>query len=76
MANTDNKVEGELLYIDITEFTRNVTTDTVNHTVAGDGIFDVLMVTATKHLLAQFDGNRIRNEDYATAYVAIYQSTL
>ena len=76
MANTNNKVEGELLYIDITEFTRNVTTDTVNHTVAGDGIFDVLMVTATKHLLAQFDGNRIRNEDYATAYVAIYQSTL
>ena len=76
MADTNNKAEGELLYIDITEFTRNVTTDTVNHTVAGDGIFDVLMVTATKHLLAQFDGNRIRNEDYATAYVAIYQSTL
>ena len=76
MADTNNTVDGELLYIDITEFTRNVTTDTINHTVSGDGIFDVLMVTATKHLLAQFDGNRIRNEDYATAYVAIYQSTL
>ena len=76
MADTNNTVDGELLYIDITEFTRNITTDTINHTVSGDGIFDVLMVTATKHLLAQFDGNRIRNEDYATAYVAIYQSTL
>ena len=76
MADTNNTVDGELLYIDITEFTRNITTDIINHTVSGDGIFDVLMVTATKHLLAQFDGNRIRNEDYATAYVAIYQSTL
>ena len=66
----------ELLYIDVNEFTRNIVTDAVNHTVSGDGIFDVLMNTATAHLLAQFDGNRIRNEDYATAYVQVYQTTL
>lgn len=62
--------------IDVTEFTNNVTTDTIDYTVTGDGIFDKLMDTATKHLKAQFESNRIREEDYASAYIQIYQTTL
>ena len=62
--------------INITEFTDNVTTNTIDYTVAGDGIFDKLMDTATKHLKAQFESNRIREEDYASAYIQIYQTTL
>ena len=62
--------------IDITEFTNNVVRDKEEYTVSGDGIFDVLMNTATQHLLAQFEGNRIRAENYADAYVQLYQATL
>ena len=62
--------------IDVTEFTNNVTTDTIDYTVTGNGIFDKLMDTATKHLKAQFESNRIREEDYASAYIQIYQTTL
>lgn len=62
--------------IDITEFTKNVAREQVEHTVSGEGIFDVLMNTATQHLLAQFEGGRIRNENYADAYVQLYQATL
>lgn len=62
--------------IDVTEFTNNVITDTIDYTVTGDGIFDKLMDTATKHLKAQFESNRIREEDYASAYIQIYQTTL
>ena len=62
--------------IDIKEFTNNVRRDDVEHVVSGDGIFDKLMETATQHLKAQFEGNRFREEDYATAYVQIYQATL
>lgn len=62
--------------IDIKEFTDNVQRDDVEYIVSGDGIFDTLMETATQHLKAQFEGNRFREEDYATAYVQIYQATL
>lgn len=62
--------------VDVTEFTDQVMTDTSDYTVTGIGIFDVLMDTATKHLRAQFDGNRIREEDYASAYIEIYKATL
>lgn len=62
--------------VDVTEFTDQVVTDTSDYTVTGIGIFDVLMDTATKHLRAQFDGNRIREEDYASAYIEIYKATL
>lgn len=65
-----------LVPINITEFTNNVITDTIDYTVTGDGIFDKLMDTATKHLKAQFESNRIREEDYASAYIQIYQTTL
>jgi hypothetical protein len=62
--------------INIHEFTDNVQRDDVEYIVSGDGIFDTLMETATQHLKAQFEGNRFREEDYATAYVQIYQATL
>ena len=75
-STTTTEEDNDLLYIDVSKFTRNVKTNSENHTVSGDGIFDILMNTATSHLLAQFDGNRIRNEDYATAYVQVYQTTL
>jgi hypothetical protein len=70
--------------IDVEEFTGNVTTENIadesgfkeDLVVKGDGIFDVLMNTATSHLKAQFDSNRLRGEDYATAYIQVYQATL
>ena len=62
--------------IDVDQFTSNVEVDETTHTVNGSGFFDTLMETATKHLVAQYDGNRIRSEDYADAYVTIYQNTL
>lgn len=65
-----------LLYVDVTEFTKNVITDETAGTVSGEGIFDVLMNTGTKHLVAQFSSNRIKYEDYANAYVQVYQVTL
>lgn len=66
----------KLTKLDINEFTSNVTKDDILNIVTGSGIFDTLMDTATQHILAQFEGNRIRNEDYADAYVTIYQATL
>lgn len=68
--------EESLMATNISEFTNNVVTDTIDYTVTGDGIFDKLMDTATKHLKAQFESNRIREEDYASAYIQIYQTTL
>ena len=76
MADTETKDDKELIYIDVSEFTRNIVTDNASYTVSGDGIFDVLMNTATQHLLVQFNGGRVSNESYATAYVQVYQSTL
>ena len=64
-----------LLYINIKEFTDEVTVSP-NDEVSGIGIFDVLMDTATKHITAQFGAGRIKGEDYATAYIQIYQATL
>ena len=70
MPNTETIIKP----INIAEFTDNVTTDTIDYTVTGDGIFDKLMDTATKHLKAQFEANRIREEDYASAYIQLYQT--
>ena len=61
--------------INIKEFTDEVTVSP-NGEVSGIGIFDVLMDTATKHITAQFGAGRIKGEDYATAYIQIYQATL
>ena len=67
--------DGDLIYIDVKEFTDNVTTNT-NFEVTGTGIFDALTNTATKHLTAQLDAGRLRGEDYATAYIQVYTATL
>lgn len=67
-------VELDKLHID--DFTSNVQRDDIEHIVTGDGLFDRLMETATQHLKAQFEGNRLREEDYAAAYIQIYQATL
>ena len=75
-SSTETTVTPVKVDIDITEFTKNVVREQIEHTVSGEGIFDVLMNTATQHLLAQFEGNRIRAENYADAYVQLYQATL
>lgn len=62
--------------LDVKEFTNNVEIDTNSYTVSGDGLFDTLMMTATKHLVAQYKANRIRQEDYANAYIDIYKATI
>lgn len=62
--------------LNIEEFTNNVQADIIEGTVTGDGIFDTLMETATKHLAVQYETNRIRKEDYADAYIHIYEVTL
>jgi len=63
--------------IDVNEITRNVVRHTSpEHRVDGEGVFDILMMTATEHLLAQLEAGRIRGEDYANAYVQLYQATL
>ena len=67
--------DGDLVYIDVKEFTDNVTTNT-EFEVTGTGIFDALMDTATKHLTAQLEAGRLRGEDYATAYIQVYTVTL
>ncbi len=64
-----------LIHIDVKEFTDNVTTNN-SFEVAGTGIFDALMDTATKHLTAQLEAGRLRGEDYATAYIQVYTTTL
>lgn len=75
-TSSETTVTSTKVDIDITEFTNNVAREQTKHTVTGDGIFDVMMNTATQHLLAQHEGNRIRGENYADAYVQLYQATL
>lgn len=43
---------------------------------AKQGLLDTLLNTATLHLDAQFSSGRIRSENYASAFVQIYQATL
>lgn len=76
MSQTTTVTNPHGVNISMSEFTNNVKVDTIEHTVSGDGIFDILMNTGTKHLVAQFDGGRIRSEDYAMAYVQMYQQSL
>lgn len=76
MSNTNITISTEPVVLDVKEFTNNVEIDTNTYTVNGEGIFDILMMTATKHLIAQYKANRIRQEDYANAYIDIYKYTL
>ena len=66
----------DVQYLDVSEFTKNVTVDYNNYEVTGEGILDTLMTTATKHLTAQLEANRIRGEDYAQIYLDLYKATL
>ena len=47
---------------------------TVN--LSGTGVFDKLMRTATLHIQAEFDADRIRGTDYATVYLGMMQACL
>lgn len=76
MSSTNITVSTEPIVLDVKEFTNNVEIDTNTYTISGDGIFDVLMMTATKHLVAQYKANRIRQEDYANAYIDLYKTTI
>lgn len=76
MNNTNITISTEPVILDVKEFTNNVEIDTNTYTVNGDGIFDILMMTATKHLVAQYKANRIRQEDYANAYIDLYKTTI
>lgn len=75
-TDSDTSWHTDIKYVDPEVLTRNVKVDTMEYTVTGDGLFDILMDTATKHIKAQFDANRIRQEDYANAYLEIYKVTL
>ena len=60
--------------VGIDDITKN--TSITDGKVIGEGIFDKLMETATLHLKAQFDEGRIRGEDFAQAYMAVYTANL
>lgn len=76
MSNTNTIISTEPIVLDVKEFTNNVEINTDTYTISGNGIFDILMMTATKHLIAQYKANRIRQEDYANAYIDIYKATM
>lgn len=76
MSNTNTTISTEPIVLDVKEFTNNVEINTDTYTISGNGIFDILMMTATKHLIAQYKANRIRQEDYANAYIDIYKATM
>jgi hypothetical protein len=61
--------------ISVSDFTNNAVLNP-DFTVTGDGIFDKIMETANKHIQAQFDAGRIRKEDYATAYISVFNTAL
>lgn len=60
--------------INISDLTNNVTvTDNI---VSGDGYFDDIMETMTKHLQAQYDADRITGQAYAQLYAQVMQNAL
>ena len=77
--NSVTKNVSEVFQLDISEITRNIQTkqnEDNEYYVTGDGIFDNLMETATAHLDAQWNNQRIRGEQYAEVYEQIYIKTL
>ena len=65
------RVQGDITISDVTD---NVVE--ANDTVTGDGVFDDLMETVTKHLDVQFKQDRIKGTEYATVYLGALQSTI
>jgi hypothetical protein len=62
--------------ISVEGFTDNVLFNPADNSVSGTGVFDIMMMTADKHLQAQYKAGRIRGEDYANAYIAIFSKVL
>ena len=61
--------------IDISDVTSNVTVNDDDE-VVGDGIFDTLMATITRHVAVQHEEQRITGEDYANVYLGLTQTAL
>lgn len=49
---------------------------TTEDIATGTGIFDVLMRTVKLHLMEEFNSNRIKGNDYASAYVSLVGQVL
>ena len=63
------------LFKDVTLNPEIVETDN-GYSVKGDGVLDKLMETAQLHLDAQFQSNRIKQENYAEEHLQMYLGTL
>lgn len=61
--------------LNVSDVTDNVRVSTEN-IVAGDGIFDQLMQTVTKHLDAQLAAGRLDTTTYGTVYLGAMQSVI
>ena len=68
-------IEEILENITVEDFTRYLYTSS-EYAVIGDGFFDKIIETCTHHLQAQFDGNRIRQEDYGAVFADLYKTNL
>lgn len=66
-VGSDADVTAPNTAIDIEDMTNNVTTDS-NNVVTGDGYFDNVMETITKHLDAQYQKNILTGDNYARVY--------
>lgn len=51
-------------------------TDLTSSTVAGDGIYDLLMKANKAHLQAEYEAGRIRGPEYATVYLGSLEPVL
>lgn len=63
-------IDPSIANVSVQDVTKNVQVNADTFEVTGDGVFDDLMETVTKHYQAQFDAGRIRQEDFGTLYSA------
>ena len=62
-------------FVTIEELTTNVVVDS-NYVVTGDGVFDDVMETINKHIVAQYTAGRLKAEGMAQLYVGVIPSAL
>ena len=62
-------------FVTIDELTANVVVDSQN-VVTGTGVFDDIMETVNKHIVAQYTAGRLKAENVATLYVGIVPTVL
>lgn len=77
-TNTDlieYKAEDGSTIINISDITSNVSTDS-DFIVSGDGYFDDLMETATKHLEAQAKKSYLEGDAYAKVYASVMNNII